>query len=229
MLGPHASSYAHITYTTDAHPCHIVDLSSKHGHLLNLLATPVTLCKGRQSASNIYIPRNSSKHGHRFTCGMVSASKQTRCLGLHAAPTCEIEVNLFKLYISATHRYHSMLIPALYVNTCALSMSLYISGVAIIMWLQRTRGKRTSIYLTGPSDASLAPSHMAQVLMYLEGLYACARSHPDVACTHARNIYRPCSSPIETIVINECKSEYRNPQTMIKLLISYRRTSLWLE
>ncbi len=37
----------------DAHPYHIVDFSSKIGHLLNLLATPVTLCQGWQSGSKL--------------------------------------------------------------------------------------------------------------------------------------------------------------------------------
>ena len=32
-----------------------IHFSPKHGHLLNLLATPVTLCKGWQSGSNIQI------------------------------------------------------------------------------------------------------------------------------------------------------------------------------
>ncbi len=36
------------------HTYHIVDLSSQHGHLLNLLATPVTLFQGWQSGSDIH-------------------------------------------------------------------------------------------------------------------------------------------------------------------------------
>ncbi len=44
----------------DAHLYHIVDLfPPKHGHLLNLLATPVNLCKGWQSGSNIHIAHHT--------------------------------------------------------------------------------------------------------------------------------------------------------------------------
>ncbi len=43
----------HATCGMNGHPYHVVDLSPppKHGHLLNLLATPVTLCKGWQSGT----------------------------------------------------------------------------------------------------------------------------------------------------------------------------------
>ena len=34
---------------------HIISSSSKHGHLFNLIATPVTRCQGWQSGSNIHI------------------------------------------------------------------------------------------------------------------------------------------------------------------------------
>ncbi len=54
----------HATCGMDAHPYHIVDLPpTKHGHLLNLLATTVTLCKGWQSDSNIRgpIPARATK------------------------------------------------------------------------------------------------------------------------------------------------------------------------
>ena len=33
---------------------HIINSSSQHGHLLNLFATPVTLCEGWQSGSNMH-------------------------------------------------------------------------------------------------------------------------------------------------------------------------------
>ena len=36
---------------------HITNTSSQHGHFLNLLATPVTLCQGWQSGSNIPVSR----------------------------------------------------------------------------------------------------------------------------------------------------------------------------
>ncbi len=45
----------HATCGMDDHTYHIVDLPpTKDGHLLNLLATPVTLCKGWLSGSNIH-------------------------------------------------------------------------------------------------------------------------------------------------------------------------------
>ena len=64
----------------NAHLYHIVDLPppTKHGHLLNLFTTPVTLCKGWQSGSNIPY-HNAQWNMDSLNCALRCVALVTRC------------------------------------------------------------------------------------------------------------------------------------------------------
>ncbi len=64
---------------------HIVDLPpTKHGHLPNLLATPVTLCKGWQSGSML-IPALYEQSGSNIHAMLIAALTRNMIFRMEAA------------------------------------------------------------------------------------------------------------------------------------------------